>query len=208
MSVEPNKPATGKTGAESSEGWSPAPVLLIGLLAVLLFIGLAYLADNAGAFDAQVYPPYHNTNDVADAWPVNPGEAAAKRGRLLFEANCAACHMKDGAGSAPINAPPLAGSEWVNAEGPNRMVRIVLNGLAGPITVKGQQFGAGIMLPWRETFNDQQIADIITYVRGNKGWGNNASAVTPEQVKAIRDKTKDRTTNWSAAELEKVPVKD
>jgi mono/diheme cytochrome c family protein len=204
MSVEPNKPDT-TDAAEPKEGWSPAPVLLIALLAGMIFWGMTHLADNAGAFDAQVYPPYNSTNDIN--WPLDPAQAAAKRGRQLFEANCAACHMANGVGSPAINAPPLAGSEWVNAEGPNRMVRIVLNGLAGPITVKGQQFGAGIMLPWRDTFNDQQIADIVTYVRQNKGWGNNASAVTPEQVHAIRDKTKDRTTNWSAAELEKVPVK-
>jgi hypothetical protein len=48
-------------------------------------------------------------------------------------------------------------------------------------------------------------ATVLTYVRGNKEWRNNASPVTPEQVKAIRQKVASRSTSWSPDELLKVP---
>jgi hypothetical protein len=42
----------------------------------------------------------------------------------------------------------------------------------------------------------------LTYVR--KSWGNDAPAVTPEQVAAVRKETANRTANWTAAELEQI----
>jgi hypothetical protein len=63
------------------------------------------------------------------------------------------------------------------------------------------------MTPWRDTLNDQQIAAIITFVRTQKEWGHTATPVTPEEVAAIRKKTKDRSTlgPWTAAELLALP---
>jgi len=194
--------------AEPKEGWSPMPVLLIGLLALLFFWGLTRMDDRGGGFNKVVYPPYLSIEDVDKAWPKDPEEAKRMLGKTLFEKNCAPCHMVNGVGSPAINAPPLAGSEWVNAEGPNRIVRIVLNGLQGPIQVTGKQFGAGVMVPWRDALKDDEIAAILSYVRGNKEWGNSAGPVQAEQVKAIRDKTTDHVGPWVATDLEKVPVKD
>ena len=132
-----------------------------------------------------------------------------KLGQQLFEKNCAACHQANGSGNpAAINAPPLAGSDWVNAGGPNRVIRIVLNGLSGPIEVSGKQFGLGTMVPWRDALKDDEIAAILTYVRGNKGWGNGAANVSSPQVKTIRDKTTTQGGAWNAADLLKVPDKD
>ena len=50
---------------------------------------------------------------------------------------------------------------------------IVLKGLQGPVTVKGQQYGTAVMQPWDKTLTDQKIADVLTYERSE--WGNNAS---------------------------------
>lgn len=209
MSVETkSKPQPPKAMDEPKEGWSPMPVLLIGLLALILFWGFTQLDDHGGAFEKQVYPPYTSTNQLGELWPVDPREAQAREGKKLFEMNCAPCHMANGAGSEAVHAPPLAGSDWVNAEGPNRVVRIVLNGLQGPITVSSKQYGQGVMVPWRDSLKDEQIAAILTYVRGNKEWGNKAAAITPEQVKVIRDKTTSQVGPWNAPDLEKIPVKD
>jgi mono/diheme cytochrome c family protein len=60
------------------------------------------------------------------------------------------------------------------------------------------------MPPWRDVLRDEEIAAALTYVRGNKNWGNSAPAVTPEQVKAIRDKVAARTA-WLPEDLLKVP---
>ena len=61
---------------------------------------------------------------------------------------------------------------------------IVLKGLQGPVTVKGQQYGTAVMQPWDKTLTDQKIADVMTYERSD--WGNSASPVTAEQISALR----------------------
>jgi mono/diheme cytochrome c family protein len=51
---------------------------------------------------------------------------------------------------------------------------------------------------------DEQIADVLTYVRGNKEWGNDAPPVTAEQVKTVREKTAGRSSQWFVTDLLKV----
>jgi mono/diheme cytochrome c family protein len=127
-----------------------------------------------------------------------------KVGQKIFTANCAVCHQPTGLGT-PGQFPPLAGSEWVAAESPNRIIRAVLNGLQGPITVKGQPFN-NAMVPWKSVLTkDEEVAAVLTFVRQNKEWGNSAPAVTPEQVKAIREKIKDRENSFSPDELLQIP---
>jgi mono/diheme cytochrome c family protein len=53
--------------------------------------------------------------------------------------------------------------------------------------------------------SDEQIAAILTFVRGNQEWGHSAPPVTPEQVKKIRDGTADKPDQWTAPELLQVP---
>jgi mono/diheme cytochrome c family protein len=112
-----------------------------------------------------------------------------------------ACHQANGLGT-PGQFPPLAESDWVNEAEPGRMIRIVLNGLQGPITVKGQNYN-NVMVSWN-MLSDDDIAAVITFVRQNREWGNKASAVTPEQVKAVRAKVKGRTTAYTPDELLKI----
>jgi mono/diheme cytochrome c family protein len=62
------------------------------------------------------------------------------------------------------------------------------------------------MTPFRGALNENQIAAIATYVRGNKDWGNSAGHVTPAQVKAIMDATaKNAGTRWRVTTLNQVP---
>ena len=103
--------------------------------------------------------------------------------------------MADGKGSTTVGAPPLAGSDWAQAEGPNRIIRIVLNGLAGPIDVEGAHYGTGVMVPFKDNFNDQEIAAVLTYVR--QEWGNKAGPVKPEQVTAIRKESASKPDSWN-----------
>jgi mono/diheme cytochrome c family protein len=49
--------------------------------------------------------------------------------------------------------------------------------------------------------NDQQVADVLSYVRAN--FSNKATAVTPEEVKTVRAATADRTALWTAEDLAK-----
>jgi mono/diheme cytochrome c family protein len=133
------------------------------------------------------------------------GDSAAskERGKTVYMQVCFACHQPTGLG-LPNMFPPLAGSDWVKAKKPDRMIRIVLHGLTGPVQINGSPFTtpAPLMPPQGATLSDVQIADVLTYVRGEFGAG--ASAVTPDQVKAIRDSEKGRAAMWTEAELLKI----
>ena len=80
------------------------------------------------------------------------------RGKKIFAANCQTCHQANGLGVAG-QYPPLAGSEFTN-RGIAALGMIVLKGLQGPVTVKGQQYGTAVMQPWDKTLTDQKIADV------------------------------------------------
>jgi mono/diheme cytochrome c family protein len=117
-------------------------------------------------------------------------------GKAGYEKVCGLCHGNDGMGK-PGQAPPFAKSEWALGS-PNRMIRIPLAGLAGPIQVAGTQFdlsmpAMGAALP------DDDLAAVLTYIR--QSWGNKASAVTPEQVKAVRAEVGNRSQPWTAEQL-------
>jgi len=200
-----SKKVQGASEAEPTAAFSTTPMWLVGLLFVLFF-GAAWGFDHRGGwFSKKVYPPYPSEDVVARFQP--PAEDLPPeyvRGKKLYEV-CAACHQANGLGSASVGAPPLADSEWVLAPGPNRIIRIALDGLSGPLKVKGQQYGSGVMTGFRPALNDQQVADVLTYIRMSREWKHNASKVTAEQVKAVRDATADRSSNWTEAELLKVP---
>jgi hypothetical protein len=185
--------------------WTPVPVLLIGLFAVLLFFGLYLLNNHAGGFSSKVYEPFASLDDLmARNMGLGPLEPLPPR-NPVFAQVCAACHMPDGMGNPAVGAPPLAGSDWVNAEGPNRIIRIVLNGFTGPVEVSGKQYGTGTMTPFKDVFTDEQIAGVLSFVR--QEWGNKGSRVTPEQVAAIRKETADKMGPWTVPDLQPIPPK-
>ena len=115
---------------------------------------------------------------------------------------CAVCHGIDGAGLVGVN-PPLAGSEWVN--GPEeRLIRILLHGLQGPVTAAGKQFNAAVMPGFgqgpKSAFNwsDEKIAQVLTFIR--QEWGNTGAPIATETVTRIRQQTGDRDP-WTQEEL-------
>src|SRR5262249_37541455 len=77
-------------------------------------------------------------------------------------------------------------------------------GLRGPVTVKGQQFGAAVMQPWDKTLTDQKLADVLTYERSE--WGNNASPVTAEQIAALRKELADHPNSFTEPDILAVPA--
>ena len=102
------------------------------------------------------------------------------KGRNIYLANCAACHLPDGRG-APGAFPPLAGSDYL-VNNRTASVRAVLFGLQGPITVNGEQYN-GIM-PGVGYLGDDDIAAVLTYVF--RSWGNDLEPVSVEEVAAAR----------------------
>ena len=92
--------------------------------------------------------------------------------------------------------PPLAGSEWTLGS-EERLIRIVLQGLRGPITVGNATYN--LEMPAMGFFNDTDIAAVLSYIRNT--WGNEAPHVTVESVASVRAATIDRTDSWTEPEL-------
>ena len=124
------------------------------------------------------------------------------RGKKIFAANCQTCHQANGLGVAG-QYPPLAGSEFTTG-GSRRPAMIVLKGLQGPVTVKGQKFGAAVMQPWDKTLTDQKIADVLTYERSE--WGNNGSPVTAEQIAALRKELANHPNSFTEPDILAIPA--
>lgn len=124
--------------------------------------------------------------------------APAHPGQVIYDSLCLNCHQPNGKG-LPGVYPPLEGSEWVAADKAS-LIKIVLHGLTGPIQVAGQEYGRALPIPMPPMgLDDQQVADVLTYIRSN--FGHNHSAVTASDVKTVRAATTDRTTFWTLEEL-------
>jgi mono/diheme cytochrome c family protein/glucose/arabinose dehydrogenase len=141
-------------------------------------------------------------------WPGKPGVvvpptkaltneelALFDNGRQTFAGLCAACHQPTGKGLEGL-APPLAESEWVLGE-PERIVKVVMHGLRGPIKVKGMTYSYD--MPAAGFLTDEQIAGVLTYIR--REWDHEASPVSVDLVKKIRTENKGRTDAWTEPEL-------
>ena len=159
---------------------TPAPVWLFVLLFLILYGGMIYFDSHGGSFNPQVYAPYRSLAGLTLYQPPASGPDLA-RGKAVYENVCGLCHNTDGTGK-PNQAPPFAGSEWVLGS-LNRMIRIPLLGLSGPIKVKDQEWNLA-MPNMGAALSDDDLAAVLTYIR--RSWGNQASAITPEQVKAVR----------------------
>lgn len=107
-------------------------------------------------------------------------EASMKAGREEYDINCAACHGDDGKGNTLF--PPLAGNPNLLQVRVDTIVRVTLAGTQAAATDRAPTGPAMPSLAWKLT--NQQLADILTYVRNN--WGNQAPAVSAETVERIR----------------------
>ncbi|MBS0663432.1 MAG: cytochrome c [Verrucomicrobia bacterium] len=178
------------------------PLMLLFVFSGLIFYAGTYLNHFSGHYSAAIF----NEN----AHPAKAGAVAKVDPLVLGKKNydlvCTTCHQATGMG-VPGVYPPLGGSEWVNGSD-ERLIRIVLYGLKGPIKVKGADFGAAAMPVFGQVagsgynWSDEKIAAVLTYVR--QSFGNNSPAITAEHVSAIRAKEGDRK-EWSQEELLKIP---
>jgi mono/diheme cytochrome c family protein len=182
---------------DPEEGFERVPWFVWTTVAVLVFWSGWYIGRRGGTFDTSTHVEYAQAArpGAAGAAPVAAADPIAE-GRRIFGANCQACHQADGKGVKGA-FPPVVGSEWVNGD-ERVLVRILLHGLQGPITVAGNSYN-GMMPAWRESLSDADIAHVATYLRQ---WAPNAApAVSEATVKAERDAHAARTTSWTAAEL-------
>ncbi|HEY8927896.1 MAG TPA: cytochrome c [Mucilaginibacter sp.] len=109
------------------------------------------------------------------------GAGSMTRGLVVYKSVCLACHMATGTGVPHLN-PPLINTSYVNGPKP-ALIKIVLNGFDEDVEINGQKY-SNTMTPHSD-LTDQQIADVLTYVR--KSFGNKGSSVSAAEVKKVRE---------------------
>ncbi len=167
------------------------PLNLLFIFSGLIFFAGTYLNRYSGMFDPRVY----NENSLPPS-----GETVVAKidplvlGKKQYDAICTACHQANGLG-LPGTFPPLAGSEWVSGSN-DRLIRLVVYGMTGPVKVKGVVYSAAPMPTIGKVANsaynlsDDKVAAVLTYIRHE--WGNTGAPITTEQVAAVRAKEGDR----------------
>ena len=138
--------------------------------------------------------PAHLTGDAAKSYTLGANV-------FVRDGHCATCHQPTGAGLAPTY-PPLDGSPWVTGS-EERLIKLTLHGLWGPIEVKGTTYdpakGIPPMTPFGALLSNEELAGVLTYVRNS--WSNKATPVLPATVGKVREATKDRSIFWKPEEL-------
>ena len=184
------------------------PLNLLFVFSGLIFFAGTYLNSYSGHFDPRIYNehalPHSGEAEVKKLTP----EQIVERGKGYFNnAACNTCHQVTGLGQ-PGMFPPVAGSEWVVGS-EERLIRIVLHGLQGKVTVKGVEYNSAAMPAFGKVagsgfnWSDDKIAAVLTYIR--QEWGNKAGPITPAQMTAARKEFSAKKVSWNEAEIMQVP---
>ena len=114
------------------------------------------------------------------------------------EGHCVTCHQENGLGLPASQFPPITGTKWLlgNEE---RLIKLTLNGLLGPIEVKGKAYPGQVPMTGFRALSDEDIAAVLTYARNS--FGNEASMVSPERVAKVREATKGDSSFYAPSEL-------
>jgi mono/diheme cytochrome c family protein len=156
-----------------------------------------YMSDtdlNAMAVYLKSLPPVAEVN--ASAWAYDGTETEellsldfSEAGSQDYYEYCSNCHGTNGMGYYPYQ-PPLAGNPVIMDADPSSLINLTLNGSLRVIAAQGPDVND--MPYFRQLLSDEEIADVITYIRSS--WGHNGSAVSSAQVSEIREST-DPTRN-------------
>lgn len=150
---------------------------LVKFAALALLVGAIACSSSGGQESASQAPS--TEPEEAEAVPAELTQAI-EQGKTVYGQYCVACHQADGNGVAGA-FPPLTKSEWIEGD-KTRLIGLVLNGMQGPITVKGEEYNN--VMPPHGFLSDEDIAATLTYVR--QAFGNSASEITTAEVAEVR----------------------
>jgi len=141
---------------------------------------------------------------AAGAKPLSADQQARKdKGELYYKKRCAICHANDGGGITSLG-PPLAASQWVT--GPSeRLARIVLQGLQGPISVKGTVWDG--MMPGHQSiaeFDPETASGLLTFL--HRAWGHSGRLIEPAFIYQVQRESRDHEGLWTAEELAEIDI--
>jgi mono/diheme cytochrome c family protein len=124
------------------------------------------------------------TKKTKMAAPAASMATSIARGQKVYLQYCLSCHQLDGGGVPNLN-PPLIKTSYVTGD-KVRLIKVVLNGFAQNVDIDGESYSNN--MPPQNMLKDQEIADVLTYVRNS--FGNKGTAITVAQVKTVRAKNK------------------
>jgi mono/diheme cytochrome c family protein len=147
----------------------------------------------------KITPPKHLSKNEAKLFV---------QGAEIFnrEAHCVTCHQENGKGLPDSGLPPLVQSAWVTGD-PDRLIKLTLKGLMGPIEVNGRKYPGQVpMTPFENLLKDDEIASVLTYTRN--AFGNKASAIQQRDVARVRKEVKSFIGLYKPEDLlKKHPIK-
>ena len=162
---------------EPKDGVSPTPVAFLIMCFFMTMWGGYYMGAYAGDWTGNGLSEMKSgSGSTAPVAPQNP----MLLGQEIYN-GCMQCHQGNGLG-IPGQFPPLSGSEYVSGD-VRRLAAILVNGINGEFKVNGASYNAQ-MPAWKDTYNDEEIAAVLTYIRNS--FGNKAEAVSKQQVEAVR----------------------
>lgn len=106
--------------------------------------------------------------------------ASIERGHAVYIKECMSCHQEDGGGVPHLN-PPLYENQDINND-KKKIISIVLKGMSDRVPIEGEYYSNSMAS--HAYLTNQEIADVLSYVRSS--FGNHASIITPDEVKAVR----------------------
>lgn len=146
----------------------------ISLSLLILTISISVIAQTK----KPVAKPKSTVSKPASA-VVSP--ASISRGKSVYNTYCVSCHQPDGGGVPNMNAPIVKTSYVLGPK--TQLINVLLKGMQD-VEIDGETYSN--VMPSHSFLTNQQIADVLTYIRNN--FGNKASAVTTAEVVAVRSK--------------------
>jgi mono/diheme cytochrome c family protein len=137
-------------------------------------------------------PATRFTYDGTEHLALKNGDAI-KPGAMIYLNNCAACHRPDGVGYERV-FPSLAGNPVVQAENPQSLISIVLDGSQTPRTAHTPAQFTMPGFAWRLT--DKDVVDVVNFIRTS--WGNSAAPVSSADVAGTRESLQRRQASTKA----------
>ena len=158
--------------------------------------------DAGRALDSTVNFTHTNGSDPNSTWQVLLPQSYSFGVIEVFnrDAHCSTCHQPNGLG-LPNIYPPLTDPDWIDND--ERLIKIALKGLWGPIEVGGKAYdptkGVPPMMGFAGLLNDEELAAVLSYVR--QSFGNDGKFVSPEKVGEVRAATADRVNFYMVDEI-------
>ena len=164
--------------------------------------------ERAYAYVTDTYKPKEN-----DAVTDNPNftdeqKGIYKKGKEIYEREgyCGTCHQKNGFGLQSSGFPPLSRSEWVN-QSTERLIKITLKGVYGPMVVKGVKYPGQVpMTPYEGMLNDEEVAAVLSYIRNS--FGNKTNFISAEEIAKVRADINAKKGFYTSEELLKLHPHD